>query len=387
MPAVNICAIIILKCAIRFQKTEVVLAPPYYCNNNIRNKTITDPGKCITANPLSPLQPYWCFLVSDLVNGKPATGMNNSLQIGGLTVQPPGNINKNSYGLPGRLYKLRNKNGLEATITNCGAQLISLLVTNRHGNLVDVIAAPGKSNGRHGVEGIPEVVVWDAKQLNDHIVELNYPKKNVWGNLNAKVTYFLNDYNGLKIIFEVNTDKGAVINPTDIVFFNLNGRNNGNILNHQVWIKADNYLPVDQSMAITGKMEAVANTPFDFRNSATIGSRINDHHVQLKNGNGYNHDFILNKHVTRTPVARVMGNKSDIIMEVFTDQPGLKFYSGNLVQNKINEAALNEGPHAAFAMKTRHLFDLHTQPQFIPAQLGPGHTYRSVTSYLLKNKI
>lgn len=302
--------------------------------------------------------------------------MNEGLQIGRVKAQPSGNFNKNGDALSAHLYKLRNRNGLEATITNYDARLTSLLLKNRNGNLIDIIAVPDKTDLPDTCKANTGGVVWDAKQVNDHIVELNYPKRNTMGNLKAKVTYFLNDFNRLKIVFEINTDKRVVINPADIVSFNLNGRNNGNVLNHQVCIKADNYLPVDENIAITGKIEGVANTPFDFRNSATIGSRINDHHLQLTNGNGYNHNFVLNKHASRTPAARVKGDKSGIVMEIFTDQPGLRFNGGNLG---------DDGSHAAFAMKINRLGDLHAQLQFAPAPLRPGHVYRSVICYLLKN--
>jgi len=310
--------------------------------------------------------------------------MNSTLQIAQLKVSPSRRFDKTSDGRLAHLYKLKNRNGLEVTITNYDARLLSLLITNRNGNLIDVIAGSDKVLQLNAVKGMAQGVIWDARQINDHTVELHYPKKSMAGNLKAKVTYLLKDDNGLKITFEINSDTKIVINPADLIAFNLNGRNNGNILNHQVWIKADNYLPVDANMVVTAKTEPVVNTPFDFRNSATIGSRISDHHVQLTNGNGYNHNFVLNKHASRTPVARVMGDKSGIIMEIFTDQPGLQFYSGNVIQTQLGGVGEKDDAHAAFAMRIGAFFDLLPRVQDPPPLQKAAHTHRYVTCYQLK---
>ena len=316
--------------------------------------------------------------------------MNNSLQIASARVSVSANYeNKRGGGLI-HLHKLKNKNGVEATITNHGVRIVSLLIPDRHGNIIDVIAGYEKPNALHNGKNSSGATVWDVERFDDQTVDLTYVSKNMEGNfpgnLKVKRTYVLNDDNVLKIIYEAITDKTIVMNLANNAFFNLNGRNNGNILNHQVWIKADHYMPIDANMSPTGGIESVACTPFDFRNSATIGSRINDHHAQLTNGNGYDHNFVLNKHSSRTPVARIRGDKSGIIMEIFTDQPGLQFYSGNLMKSKpIKKDGEKDDCYIAFAMKTRHFSDLLTPPGFPLTALRPGQVYRSVYSYQFKN--
>jgi aldose 1-epimerase len=310
--------------------------------------------------------------------------MNDSLQIAAVKMPPSANFNKIADDRPVRLYKLRNKNGLEATITNHGARLVSLLAPDMQGNLINVVHDLDLNN----CEDNSRNVIWDARQVDNRTVVLRYPSKSragrLPGNLKVKASYILNDDNGLKIIYEA-ADKAAAVNPADGVFFNLNGVNNGNILNHQVWIKADNYMQIDPEHSLNGTVEHVGGTPFDFRNSATIGSRINDHHMQLTHGNGYNHNFVLNKHASRTPVARVRGDKSGIIMEVYTEQPGLNFYSGNYMYSTHNKSSDKEDCHIAFAMKACHFADLPARQEFPSIMSKPGQVYKYVSLYLLKN--
>ena len=316
--------------------------------------------------------------------------MNNSLQTASAKVSVSANYENREGGGIIHLHKLKNKNGVEATITNHGVRIVSLLIPDRHGNMIDVIAGHEKPNALHDGKNSSGAAVWDVEQFDHQTVDLRYNSKNMEGNfpgnLKVKRTYVLNDDNVLKIIYEAITDKTIVMNLANNAFFNLNGKNNGNILNHQVWIKADHYMPIDANMSPTGVIESVAGTPFDFRNSATIGSRINDHHVQLTNGNGYDHNFVLNKHSSRTPVARIRGDKSGIIMEIFTDQPGLQFYSGNFMKSKhVKKDGDKDDCYTAFAMKTRHFSDLPTPPVFPLTALRPGQVYRSVYSYQFKN--
>jgi aldose 1-epimerase len=135
-------------------------------------------------------------------------------------------------------------------------------------------------------------------------------------------------------------------------------------------------------MIPTGEIETVVGTPFDFRNAATLGSRINDHSMQLKNGKGYDHNFVLNKHAARTPVARVKGDISGIVMEVFTDQPGLQLYSGNFMEGKnILKWSAKDEYRTAFAMETQHFPDSPNKPSFPSTELRPGQSYKSSTCY------
>ena len=331
------------------------------------------------------------------------------------------------------LYVLKNKNGMEAAITNYGGRLVSLLVPDKNGKMTDVVdgfesvegfqhstepyfgatigrygnrIAKGKfkldgkeytlfknngPNTLHGGKKGYQDVVWDAKQINESTLQLTYLSKDMEegfpGNLNVKVTYALTDDNCLKINYEATTDKPTVVNLTNHAFFNLNGSGSGTILNHEVQIDADNYTPVDSTLIPSGKIVAVTGTPFDFRKSTAIGARVNDNNEQLKNGKGYDHNFVLNKHSMNTPVAKVKGDKSGIVMEVFTEEPGLQFYSGNFMHSKNSmKYGKKDDYRTAFAMETQHFPDSPNQPQFPSTVLKPGQTYKTQSCYKFLSK-
>ncbi|MEX8546608.1 MAG: aldose epimerase family protein [Mucilaginibacter sp.] len=331
------------------------------------------------------------------------------------------------------LYVLKNKNGMEAAITNYGGRLVSLLVPDKNGKMTDVVdgfesvegfqhstepyfgatigrygnrIAKGKfkldgkeyaffknngPNTLHGGKKGYQDVVWDAKQLNDTTLQLTYLSKDMEegfpGNLNVKVTYTLTGDNCLKINYEATTDKPTVVNLTNHAFFNLNGSGSGTILNHEVQIDADNYTPVDSTLIPSGKIVTVAGTPFDFKKSTAIGARVNDNNEQLKNGKGYDHNFVLNKHGSSTPVAKVKGDKSGIVMEVYTEEPGLQFYSGNFMHSKNSmKYGKKDDYRTAFAMETQHFPDSPNQPQFPSTVLKPGQTYKTQSCYKFLSK-
>jgi len=331
------------------------------------------------------------------------------------------------------LFILKNKNGAEAAITNYGGRLVSLLVPDTAGKMTDVVAgfesvegfqrstepyfgatigrygnriAKGhftlegkqyklylnnKQNTLHGGKKGFQDVVWDAKQLNDTTLELTYLSKdmeeNFPGNLKVKVTYALTADNGLKINYEATTDKTTIVNLTNHAFFNLNGAGSGTILNHIVQIDADRYTPVDSTLIPTGKIGPVAGTPFDFRKATAIGARINASNEQLKFGGGYDHNYVLNKHTLAVPIASVKGDKSGIVMEVYTEEPGLQFYSGNFMQSKNSmKNGKKDDYRTAFAMETQHFPDSPNQPQFPSTVLKPGQTYKTQSIYRFRSK-
>lgn len=264
------------------------------------------------------------------------------------------------------LYTLKNKNGMVLTITNFGGRMVNLLVPDSAGKMIDVsvglasvdayiksteryyggtigrygnriakghfsldgkqytLAINNAPNTLHGGKKGYQDVVWDAKKLNDQTLELTYLSKDMEegfpGNLKIKVTYSLTDDNSFKCEYEATTDKTTVVNLTNHAYFNLNGEGSGTILNHLVRFNADNYTPVDSTLIPTGKIEPVKGTPFDFTKPTTIGARINDADAQLKNGRGYDHNFVLNKHNMSTPIATVKGDKTSIVMEIYTEE-------------------------------------------------------------------
>ena len=278
------------------------------------------------------------------------------------------------------LFILKNGSGMTAAITNYGGRVVSLVVPDKTGQQKDVVlgfdnvndytkggdtyfgatigrygnriakgkfALDGKeytlatNNAPNALHGGPKGfsrVVWDAKQVNDSTLDLTYLAKDMEegypGNLNVKVTYTLTSDNGLKIDYNATTDKKTVANLTNHSFFNLNGTGSGTILNHLLMINADKYTPVDSTLIPTGKLEPVAGTPFDFTKLTPIGARINDTaNVQLKNGKGYDHNFVLNGSGMRH-AAQVVGDQSGIVMDVYTVEPGLQFYSGNFLEGQ-----------------------------------------------------
>ncbi len=318
------------------------------------------------------------------------------------------------------LYVLKNHNGMQAAITNYGGRLVSLMVPDKNGKMTDVVVgfksvddyvnstepyfgatigrygnriAKGKfssdgkqytlftnngTNTLHGGKKGYQAVVWDANKLNDSTLELTYLSKDMEegfpGNLNIKVTYSLTGDNGFKAQYEATTDKKTVVNLTNHAFFNMNGEGSGTILNHTVQIYADKYIPVDTGLIPKGPFANVAGTPFDFTKATTIGSRIDSANEQLKNGKGYDHNFILNgtKENGLTHAATVTGDKSGIVMNVYTEEPGMQFYSGNFMQSKNTfKGGSKDDFRTAFAMETQHYPDSPNEPSYPSTVLKP----------------
>ena len=195
-------------------------------------------------------------------------------------------------------------------------------------------------------------VVWNAKQLGTSAMELICLSKELEQGLQAdlrvKIIYSLTEDNSLKICYEAFADKTTAINLSNHAFFNLNGENSGTILTHKLQIKSDRFLPIDPSFIPTGVIEDVTGTPFDFRKGFAVGYRINDHSEQLRSGKGYDHNYVLNPHGIKTAVANIIGDKSGIVMHVFTDQLCLQFYSGNLMRG---ENTTKEGRKTGIAQR------------------------------------
>jgi len=328
------------------------------------------------------------------------------------------------------LYVLKNHNGMEAAITNYGGRLVSLIVPDKNGKMTDVVVGfksvqdyqnstePyfGATIGRYGnriakgkflLDGKPyqisinngvntlhggkkgfQDVVWDANKLNDSTLQLTYLSKDMEegfpGNLKVKVTYSLTADNGFKAEYEATTDKKTVVNLTNHAFFNLNGEGSGTILNQTVQIYADKYTPIDSGFIPLGPIATVKGTPFDFTTPTTIGARIDENNVQLKNGKGYDHNFVLNgtKVNGLNHAATVTGDKSGIVMNVYTEEPGLQFYSGNfmLSKNTFSDGSKDDF-RTAFAMETQHYPDSPNQPSYPSTVLKPGDVYKTYSVY------
>jgi aldose 1-epimerase len=346
---------------------------------------------------------------------------------GTALIPPAENFDHQVDGKQVKLFILENKKGMKAAITNYGGRLVSLIVPDRDAKPVSVVAGfdaldgyinstePyfGATIGRYGnriangrfkldgkeyqlsVNNGPNTLhggkrgfqyqVFDAEQQGDTslVLSLHSPDQDNGfpGSLSVKVTYTLTSLNELKLNYEATTDKETVVNLTNHAFFNLNGEGSGKITGHILTIAADKYTPVDSVLIPNGQILPVKGTPFDFVKGTAIGVRINDHNEQLHFGKGYDHNFVLNPHPPRTPVAKVWGEKSGIQMRVMTSEPGLQFYSGNFMQSKNKMRAGNDDFRTAFCLETQHFPDSPNHPAFPSVILKPGELYSSQTCY------
>ncbi len=341
-----------------------------------------------------------------------------------------GQINQRPFGqtkdgTPVTLFTLRNNKGAEAGILNYGGLVIFLKVPDRNGHFDDVVLgydnladyikdspyfgamigrygnriAKGKftldgkeyslaiNNGPNalhgGIKGFDKVV-WEPKvlaTLDGPSLELRYTSKDgeegYPGTLTVKATYTLTEDNALKLEFTATTDKDTVLNLTQHSYFNLAGK--GDILNHQVTIPADKFTPVDSTLIPTGELKPVDGTPFDFRTPTAIGARIGQDDEQLKFGGGYDHNWVVNKPMGQLGLmGRVYEPTTGRVLEVFSTEPGLQFYTGNFLDGKLT----GKGGWAyqfrnGFCMEAQHYPDSPNQPNFPSVVLKPGEVYRN----------
>lgn len=327
------------------------------------------------------------------------------------------------------LYTLKNKQGASVSITNYGGRVVSLLMPDKNNRLTDValgydsVGAYRKKGepffgaliGRYGnriakgkfkLEGKEYQLqlndgvntlhggtdgffskVWEAKQTDAQHLELVYSSKDgeagYPGKLDVKVIYTLTDDNALKIDYSATTDKTTIVNLTNHTYFNLNGEGNPTILDHELYIDANAYTPVDSTLIPTGKLQPVAGTAFDFTKAKTIGKNIEDKDQQLTFGKGYDHNFALNKHDENKAIATVKSTVTGITMEIYTSEPGLQFYSGNFLTGADKDGkGVKSYPHrSAICLETQHFPDAPNHPNFASTVLKPGEVYKTTTTY------
>jgi aldose 1-epimerase len=242
-------------------------------------------------------------------------------------------------------------------------------------------------NGHHlhgGVEGFNRKI-WAAKKVGPLAVELTYVspdgEENYPGKLTAKVTYTLTDDNGLRIDYEAATDKDTILNLTNHAYFNLAGE--GDILGHEVRLKASRFTPVDKALITTGEIRPVAGTPFDFTKPTTVGSRIKNADDQLKAAGGYDHNFVFDR---EGPGLEALGEvydpKSGRVMTLETTEPGVQLYTGNFLDGSLVGKNNKEIAHrSALCLETQRFPDSPNKPNFPSTALKAGETYRSTTVY------
>lgn len=327
------------------------------------------------------------------------------------------------------LYVLTNKNGAELTILNYGARIVSLMVPDKAGNMVDVVTghntideyltseepyfgaicgrtanriAKGEftlddkdytlaiNNGPNslhgGIKGFNSVV-WDAKQIGNQTLRLQYlsvdGEEGFPGNLTTTVTYTLTDNNWVKIEYEATTDKATLINLTNHAYFNLSGAGDQSIADHVLTIKADTYLPTDETAIPYGAPATVKETPMDFTTPQTIGSRIGENFEQLIWAKGYDHTYILNKNEGAFDFAlKCYSPKTGINMEVYTDQPGVQVYTGNWMTGNFEGKNGQRYPaQSAVCFETQHYPDSIHNPDYPTIVLRADEKFESKTIF------
>jgi len=331
------------------------------------------------------------------------------------------------------LYLLTNKKGMEAAITNYGGTVVTLKVPDRNGKVDDVVlgydkledyeagkayfgAIVGryanriahakftldgatytlpKNDGDNHLHGVFNKRVWNAKDVSGsagQALELTYVSKDgedgFPGNLSVKVVYTLTDQNELRIDYSATTDKDTVLNLTNHCYFNLAGQGNGDILQQQLMIRADRFTPVDATLIPTGELRSVKGTPFDFTTSTVIGARINQDDQQLKLGNGYDHNWVLNNSTAGSlyRAAQAYDPHSGRLLEVSTTEPGLQFYTGNFLDGIHGKGGKVYNRRYAFCLETQHFPDSPNHPQFPSTVLRPGQRFQSTTVYKFSSK-
>lgn len=326
------------------------------------------------------------------------------------------------------LYVLKNANGMEVCVTNFGGRIVSVMVPDKNGEMKDVVLgfdsilgytsvdnnfgatigrygnriANGKiivagveyqlpkNNYGHTLHGGPngfDKKVFKANQPDSQTIVLSYlspdGEAGFPGNLNVKVTMKLTDDNAIDISYEAETDKETVVNLTNHSYFNLSGDPNNTILDELLTINADAYTPIDSTFMTTGKIEKVEGTPMDFRSPTPIGARINDDFEQLKNGKGYDHNWVLNTNGDISEIAATVYNPTTgIRLDVYTTEPGLQVYTGNFLDGTITgKKGITYMKHSAICLESQKYPDSPNKPEWPSPYLKPGEKYSSQCIY------
>ena len=240
-----------------------------------------------------------------------------------------------------------------------------------------------------GVTGFDKVnwrvVSYDDKNYSS--LKLNYLSKDMEegypGNLNVYVTYILTNENELAVQYYAETDKTTILNLTQHSYFNLSGESSGDVLDHNLEIYADSYLPVNEKIIPTGNIEKVQGTPFDFIEPKKIGRDIDLENTQLILGNGYDHCWVLNDFDGSVrKIASAYSDQSGIQMDVYTDQPGVQLYTGNFLNGSISsKQGLKYEKRSGFCLETQHFPDSPNKESFPNVYLKPGEVFKSKTVF------
>lgn len=324
-----------------------------------------------------------------------------------------------------QLYTLKNANGMEVCITPFGGRIVSVMVPDRTGEMRDVVLGfdkisdyqtiPtdfGASIGRYanrigqgkftldGVEyqlpqnnfghclhGGPngwQYSLYSVKEATENsvVLTLSSPdgEEQFPGNVEAQVTYTLTADNAIAIDYEATTDAPTVINMTNHSYFNLTGDPTQTILDHELMINADAFTPVDDTYMTTGEIAPVAGTPMDFTTAKVVGKEIdNFNYIQLKNGNGYDHNWVLNTAGNKEEAAVVLyAPTTGIELTVYTTEPGIQVYTGNFLDGTVTgKKGIVYNQRVGICLETQKYPDTPNKPEWPSAVLRPGEKYTS----------
>jgi aldose 1-epimerase len=328
------------------------------------------------------------------------------------------------------LYTLTNRNGVEVQITNYGGAVVSVRTPDRTGKMSDIVlgfdqpqgyvagtsffgALVGRyanriAKGKFSLKGVEyqlaqnnppnhlhggvrgfDKVMWKGRELRraDGVaVELSYLSKDgeegYPGNLSVKATYILTDANALRIEYSATTDKETIVNLTNHSYFNLAGAGTGSMLQHVLRLNASRFTPIDETSIPTGELKMVKGTPFDFTRATVIGSRIDQGDEQLLFGKGYDHNFVLNKKGKELSfTAEVYEPKSGRVLEMWTTEPGVQFYTGNFLDNVHGKAGQVYDKRDAFCLEAQDFPDSPNKSSFPSPVLEPNQRYTQTTIY------
>lgn len=340
----------------------------------------------------------------------------------------PANFRTEVDGKQTDLFVLENKNGMEVCITNFGGRIVSVMVPDKDGVMRDVVlgfdsiqdyikfpsdfgATIGRyanriNQGKITVDGVEyqlprnnyghclhggpkgyQYQVFDARQLSNQVLELTYLSKDgeegFPGNLTCKVTFSLTDDDAIDIRYSAETDRTTVVNMTNHSYFNLDGDPSKSNLDYLLTIDADAYTPVDSTFMTTGEIVSVEGTDMDFRTPTAVGARIDNDFEQLKNGKGYDHNWVLNTKgdITR-PCATLESPVTGIVLDVYTNEPGIQIYAGNFLDGTLTgKKGIVYGRRASVCLETQKYPDTPNKPEWPSALLKPGEKYDSHCIY------
>lgn len=384
---------------------------------------------------MMPRRPFLVYLIVLLAAGGTVlfAQMKSAKQDSGVQQRELGT----REGRPVNLYTLKNSHGVEVHAMNYGGIILSIRVPDRKGQMADIVlghdslegyipnppylgAIVGRyanriANGTFTLDGKTytlakndgpntlhggttrtfDKVVWEAEPLKGaNGVAFSYLSKDgeegFPGNLKIKVTYTLTDGNALLIDYEATTDKATPLNVSQHSYFNLKGEGNGDILDHEIMINAERFTPVDKNLIPTGELRPVKGTPLDFTKPTKIGARIDDSYDQLQLGHGYDHNFVLNSKPEQNGLvlaARVHEPTTGRVLEVWTTQPGVQFYTGNFLDGSVTgkEGHVYKRRYA-FCLETQHFPDSPNHPEFPTTIVKPGETFHQKTVFKFSAK-